>query len=177
MEEPPALLGFVLPRVFRDGQPFREIRRRLVEQYGIIELTELPDRTFAHSDVETILLLAHGANQGHVELQCATVQRQDLRRFLSSGEPTRSSKTQIPTGQAIILPALWRFPLERVWEALKGHPTLDSVAEVHRGIEYRLPLRTHFHELISTAPREGFALASSMSKRTSSPSMLARGIT
>ena len=157
MKVPPPLLGFVLPRVFRDGQGFREHRRRLVEQYGTIEITELPDRTFAHSDVETVLLLAHGENRGQVELRCATVQRQDLRQFFSTGEPTTSSSTSISTAEASAMPALWRFPLERVWDALKSHPNLSSVADVHRGIEYNVPLKANVNRLISASPRGGFA--------------------
>lgn len=157
LDHPPDLLGFVLPRVFRDGQAFRELRTRLVEKYGAIEITELPDRTFAHSDVETVLLLAHGRNHGHLELRCATVQHRDLPRFLTTGEPTRSSRAHIPTGEAVAMPALWRFPLEGVWDALSTYPTLGSVAEIHRGIEYRIPLKANWGKLVSEAPRKGFA--------------------
>lgn len=158
LDTPPALLGFVLPRSFRDGQSFREVRKRLVARYGTVEIIELPDRTFAHSKIQALLLLAQGPNQGHVDLTCAIVERQDLRQFLTIGEPTWSSVTRIPTSEAVAMPVLWRFPLEEVWSILRDYPTLDSVAEVHRGIEYRMPLKTHRDELILDNPREGFAL-------------------
>lgn len=53
--------------------------------------------------------------------------------------------------------ALWRFPLGVIWNALSEYTTLGSVADVHRGIEYRLPLRAHWDELVSAAPRREFA--------------------
>ena len=158
LDRPPALLGFVLPRVFRDGQSFREARKRLVEQYGAVEITELPDRAFAHSDVRAILLLAHGPSQGQVELRCSTVKRQDFGYFLATGEPSSTSATRLPTSEAAKMAVLWRFPLERVWENLKDHPQLETVAAVHRGIEYRVPLGEHRKKLVTDRPRRGFAL-------------------
>ena len=154
----PTLLGFVLPRAFRDGQSFREARKRLVQQYGIIEITELPDRTFAHSDVQAVLLLAYEPQQGTVELRCSTVYRQDVSHFLATGKPSRTSLTRLSTAEAADLPVLRRFPLERVWEALGKHPLLESIAEVHRGIEYKIPLREHWNKLVSSRPRRGFML-------------------
>ena len=158
LDSPPALLGFVLPHGFRDGRSFRNIRRRLVEQYGTIEITELPDRAFAHSDVQPILLLAHGLNQGQLELKCGTVQRADLSRFLNTGEPTTSSTVRVPTKEAAAMPSLWDFPLDAAWTFLRSYPTLETVAKPGRGIEYKVPLRANWSQLISSEPREGFAL-------------------
>ncbi len=158
LDHPPPLLGFVLPRVFRDGQSFREARERLVRNYGVIEITELPDRVFAHSDVRTVLLLAYEPSNGHVDLRCSTVDRADLHQFLTTGEPSRTSLTRFSTDEAASMPALWRFPLERLWEALQGHPVLKDGADVHRGIEYRVPFREHRNHLLSDRQKRGFEL-------------------
>jgi len=119
-------------------------------------MTELPDGMFAYSDVETLLLLAHGPNRGMVEVRRAAVHRQDLQRFFTTGQPTWSSTEVVPSAEAAHAGSLWRPPLQPVWQALGSYPQLGAVAEVHRGLEYVIPLRERRKELESDQPREGF---------------------
>ena len=58
LEQPPRLLGFVLPRVFMEGNEYRQLRVKLGELYNTFELLSLPDRVFEHSDAETVVLLS-----------------------------------------------------------------------------------------------------------------------
>ncbi len=151
---PPALLGFVLPRLFRSGKRFREARRRVAQTYRSVEITELPDSLFAHSDAESVLLIAHGRGAQTTKLLAKTVQKDDLEHFLRTGEPTSVREATITPEQAEV--ALWCYELERVWSALKDHPRLNSIATPRRGIEYQKKLRYHRAELTSIRPREGF---------------------
>lgn len=156
LQQPPDLLGFVLPRAFRDGQSYRPARHQLVDTYEQLELVELPDTAFTHSSAETILLLAHGHTTGTLRLRAATVRKPDYERFLHTGEPSSKAESILPVAEAARAPALWVSALERVWQALAEYPNLGTVADVHRGIEYNVPLAKNLPELVSTTPRPGF---------------------
>ena len=52
LQNPPKLLGFVLPRVFLMGRSYSELRSLLGSTYSSIEVLALPDRVFQHSNVE-----------------------------------------------------------------------------------------------------------------------------
>jgi hypothetical protein len=157
LQHPPRMLGFVLPRVFVDGQLYRDIRRQLATTYSDIDSIVLPDSVFQHSDVETVLLVAHkGAN--NVPRRSATfVSKASYPHFVQTGKPTWH--VDIPTGAAQNDrdPIFWQTQLQRVWEALVHLPLLGTIAEVHRGIEYNLPLKTHTTQLVADQPRPGFA--------------------
>lgn len=155
LERPPALLGFVLPHTFRDGQSYREARRRVAVRYGNVELLALPSRAFAHSDVVTVVLMAHGANSGRVRLRAASVRQGDFARFLATGRVSSEGETTLRTDEAKTLPELWVYPTPQAWRDLAKLPTLGDVAEIHRGIEYNVDLTSHRAEFISAVPRPG----------------------
>jgi hypothetical protein len=157
MRRPPAQLGFLLPKAFVSGQEYRDARRRLAEAYQEIDVLALPDTVFQHSDVETALLIAHGAREGAPQRHVASVSKDDYERFLQTGTP--SWREELPTNlvDPAGAPVFWRTPLWRIWEALKRLPRLGDVAEVHRGIEYQLSMRSHQEQLVSSKPKPGFA--------------------
>ncbi len=137
---PQACLGFVLPRPFLDGQNFRAVRERLVEKFESIELVDLPDKVFTHADVETALLIASSPIQKGTaaRVHFSEVRQTDLPRFLDLGEATRSDEVTISVENAsspgFLVPAL-----QDVWEFLENHPTLGSIASIHRGVEWQPP--------------------------------------
>lgn len=155
LADPPALLGFVLPWSFVEGQSFRDIRRKLVETYGQIEIVGLPDSVFRHSQVEPVLLLAYDKGNTPTILHCAEVQKQDYSQFIRTWEPSWKTETSITPSRAGR--ALWHHPLDRVFEQLDHLPQLGDIASIHRGIEYRVSFRTHSNELVRTSPSPGFA--------------------
>jgi hypothetical protein len=157
MQHPPKQLGFVLPKVFVSGQEYRDARRRLADAYQNIDVVALPDTVFQHSDVETVLVIAHSGRSDSPRRRVIGVAKQDYQQFLQIGVPTWQEV--LPTGlaDATSSPVLWRTPLERVWDALKHLARLGDVAEVHRGIEYRFALRDQADNLVSSQPRVGFS--------------------
>lgn len=157
MHYPPAQLGFVLPKAFLSGQEYRNARKQLAASYQEIGIVALPDTVFQYSDVETVLLTAHGARTRSPRHRIATVNKQDYDRFLQTGIPSWQEELPADLVDAANYPVFWRTPLWRVWETLSKLPRLGDVAEVHRGIEYRVPMRPHQAELVSSEPRSGFA--------------------
>ena len=49
LRNPPELLGFVLPHSFLSGRSYKELRTKLGETYGSLEIVSLPDGAFLHS--------------------------------------------------------------------------------------------------------------------------------
>ncbi|NQT51114.1 N-6 DNA methylase [bacterium] len=153
---PPAMLGFVLPRTFVTGRTYRLFHERIRDSYGRVELVALPDRVFTHSDAESALLLAcegRRASGTECQVRSSIVYDAGRRAFLADGsvgwDTLRSSPPEAPS--------LWTTPSEEVWERLDAAPKLRDVAEVHRGIEFSLPLdEEHRDRLISSRRRRGF---------------------
>ncbi len=136
---PDAVIGFVLPRPFVDGQSYRAVRRELAERFATVDLVALPDKVFRHAEVETALVLAHSPiTHETTRVQFSEVLKPQLPHFLDNGTPTRLDR-------GVFLPAEaelkgFHVPvLQEVWECLAHLPKLGSVAEIHRGVEWQSP--------------------------------------
>lgn len=143
LENPPLMLGFVLPRSFTDSGIYRAAREQLTGLYSDISVTALPDIAFRFSDAETVVILASGRPRGGRRLHRAFVSRRDYRRFVQTGRPTWEDVERIPAAQATA-PQLWRHPLAKgLEEQLAGFSNLGQVADIHRGVEYNTPVDEH----------------------------------
>jgi len=149
----PKMLGFVLPRVFINGPKFRSERIRLTELYGEIEITSLPRSAFQHSDVETVLVLAHGTRRDQPRIKVAAVRSNDYAQFLRTGHNSWETNVPIKKLQAKPAESLWYEPVQSVLDELAYLPRLESIADTHRGIEYNFPLKGLNHEVLSDQPQ------------------------
>jgi hypothetical protein len=154
LQQPPKMLGFVLPRVFADGQSYHEARKHIASLYGNIKLVELPDNAFNYSDAETVLLVAYGQRTTQQMWHSITVDRKDYQQFLSSGKPT--TRVAVPASFIEGGTQLWYNRLQPIWDALRQLPRLGDFVEVHQGLQYNISLDQHETELVSNVPREGF---------------------
>ncbi len=156
LQKPPKMLGFVLPRVFTDGQSYREIRKQIASSYNNITLVELPDNAFNYSDAETVLLLAHGQRTNHPLWRSISVENKDYQSFIYTGEAT--SHIEVPASfiQDEIGISLRYTRLQRIWDELASLQHLGEIADIHRGIEYNIPFRKNEAGLVSKEPRPGF---------------------
>lgn len=156
LEHAPDFLGFVLPLVFVDGQSYRDARRLLVSTYREVELLRLPDVAFQHSGVETVLLVAHGKGHRLASLRTGSVPKNEYRDFVQVGRSKLEEAVDPPLVGDASVPALWLYPLQRVWRALDGLPMYGQVANVRNGVEYRLRFKENEDKLVSSQPRPGF---------------------
>jgi len=159
LAKPPKMLGFVLPRTFIDGQRYIEARRKIAKLYNNISFVALPDNAFNYSDVETVLLIAHGEPTAQPTWKFALVDRKDYQQFLFTGQTTwqvQASASFIENQIYGYNPNFWYTPMHRLWDVLAELPRLESIANIHRGIEYK-SFRKNEPQLVSDVPREGFA--------------------
>jgi len=151
----PRLLGFVLPRTFLTGQAYRELRATVGSAYGRLELVALPDKVFRHSDAEAVLLLAEGKPNESVHIVSSSVDKEGLQVFKHRGMPSYRTERDVATIDLERID-LWEPPLSQVWERLRSYESFGSIAEVHRGIEYSIPLSSNREKFVSLHPQDGF---------------------
>jgi len=152
----PRLLGFVLPRTFITGQAYRELRATLGSAYGNLELVALPDKVFRHSDTEAVLLLAEGKPTEFAHVTSSLVEKGDLEIFRRRGMTTYRNERDISAVSIARSSTLWEPPLSQIWEQLRSYSRLSKIAEIHRGIEYTIPLKLNREKFVSSHPRDGF---------------------
>ena len=137
---PTGVLGFVLPHLFVDGRGYAEIRKRLAERFGSIELTLLPDKAF-EADAEVALLIAkdpipHEACRVSFRRVNDNDEAWDnfqLDHTVSTDHAATFSVQDVETG--LVVPEL-----PDVWKYLINHPPLGRFADIRRGIEWNQPL-------------------------------------
>jgi len=156
LDAKPDALGFVLPPIFVDGKKFKKMRERVERLYHDIEIVRLPERTFKASSLASALLIARDLRSSDASkvgtfIRSSGVTQSARENFLSTGAISFSrtalrTETE-PTGQ------LWISELDEVWRYLSGNPRFNSIATIHRGLEWKL---LHQTKAISRTPQSGF---------------------
>jgi type I restriction-modification system DNA methylase subunit len=142
LDASPEAIGFVLPRGFILDSQYAGIRQEIEKNYETIEIVSLPDRIFQVSGIESSLLIARDRRQskatGRTKLISTTVNDTDRTGFLSVGKiSSRSSDEKAVIAET--LGQLWLIELKDLWDYLSTYPTLGSVVEIHRGLEWNYP--------------------------------------
>lgn len=134
-----AMIGFVLPRPFLDGQSYRAVRRQIAERFAAVDLVALPDKVFRHAEVETVLLMAHSpAEHERIRVHFSEALKPQLAGFLTDGTVSRADNATFTPADAGLRG--FHVPvLQEVWEHLAHLSKLSSVAEIHRGVEWKAP--------------------------------------
>ncbi len=153
---PEGMLGFVLPYTLLRGAEYRNVRRRLAERFGHIEIVELPEsNVFYISEHRSVLLIAHepSPENGEVAITYKALEKTDREPSLVGFAVTRqdrASKTYHEAASNFAIP-----PLIEVWKFFKSSPGLKSIAKIHRGIEWQNSVPEG--ERRSDVPRKGFS--------------------
>ena len=89
---PQGMLGFVLPITLLRGEEYRNLRRRLAERFGHIEIVELPEsNVFYISEHRSVLLIAHepSTRTGVVSMTYKALEKTDRESSLVGFAVTR----------------------------------------------------------------------------------------
>ena len=148
------MMGLVLPQQFLTGVSYRGLREVLARRYREIDFVTLPDKVFTHAEMETVLVLAHGAKSAEqpTGVNFAEVRKRELKSFMASGRVTRQDRGEFDSIAAA--DGLWVSELHEVWERLQHLPKLGQIADIHRGVEWQPPFNEA--KYISAKPRKGF---------------------
>ena len=133
------LIGVVLPKSFLSGDNYKNERKYLLEEFAILNITELPEGVFSHATVETCVVTARKGRP-----------KQKTKHFIVD-RPSRDlfqSKQYIPYVDeleqdyfALAQQGRMIVPILReLWEHLAQNPRLGKYVTVHKGVEYQLGL-------------------------------------
>lgn len=134
---PPALLGFVLPRVFVENTGYNALREQVVLHYKNVSVVTLPERAFRETNTETALLIAHNLGTGGTCYASSSVNKDQWEMFRLTRKTFEPYESPTLTRNKKGLPRLWQPPLKSLWDYLKNAKTLNDHAKIRRGIEYR----------------------------------------
>jgi len=130
------ILGFVLPRVFIDGDAYKGMRGKIAERFGSVEVVTLPDKGWEHADKETVLLIAtepHGRHR-RVKVTHRKVAERDWQAFdwfhHVTSEDSETKSAEEARGRLSIP------DLGKLWHRLRHYRKLKDSASIHRGIEW-----------------------------------------
>jgi hypothetical protein len=159
LTHPPTMFGFVLPKSAIVGSRYRDLQDHIARSYQNIETISLPDRVFAFSDQETVLLLASGRNdsaQANVLTRTFWVKDNDRQSLLETGQ-LQGEVIRVVSRAAAERPIrLWNPPLSELWDYLEGYPELKDMTEIHWGIEWNISLKENRELLVSPFQEHGF---------------------
>jgi type I restriction-modification system DNA methylase subunit len=152
-----ALIGLVLPRSFVDGSDYKKQREFILQNFEIIALTDLPDRIFLHSDMETTILIARKTKPQLVQ-NVIYREVKDSERVIFR---TRHQVTRIDQVQQIYFENETRgrfiVPLLReIWEYLKYNSKFGDIADIKIGVQYESTLvKEKLNDVIRIQPFDG----------------------
>ena len=156
LQNPPQLLGFVLPRIFLTGKDYRKTRSLIGEIYSTIEILALPDNVFQHSEAESVLLLCSDRNGGTTNLKTGEIQRRNLNEFYTVRRSWYDAERKVVEAGKVFLDDLWQPPLAEVWQATADMKRLSDLSRIHRGIQYNIPFAKNKSDLVVYEDYQGF---------------------
>lgn len=159
LENPPAMFGFVLPKSAIMGERYIDIQDCIARTYEQIETIALPDRIFAFSDQETILVLASKRNKSakaNVLTRTFWVRENDRQSLLQMGRLPVGIDKNINRSIHTAPVSLWNVSLYEIWDYLKRYSGFGDIAELHQGIQWNISLEENRDTLIALEPKPEF---------------------
>ena len=154
---PRGVLGFVLPYNFADGRSYSAIRKAIAERFASVQITILPERSFEDADTDVALLIATDpiphANS-RVVVRRVYDDPDAWMRFDREHALSSENAETFTTDRACVGLVLAELP--EVWTALDNHRTLSTVADIHRGIEWKHRFNPQLH--LRSISTEGYRL-------------------
>jgi len=137
MDNPPAMLGLVLPQSFLSSPFYQDANKSLARCYEYVTIVELP-RIFRYADNETLALIASGrrGSGGKVAVRYGEVLPGKTESFVEDFHVSRerSKKLTVPTNTSAF--TLWIPTNDSLWDRVSHLAPLESVAELHKGINW-----------------------------------------
>ena len=135
---PDGVIGLVLPQGFLHGGQAEAVRRTLLEQFEIREITLFPDQVFNFSDAESCVIVARRVIAPVTKpVRFRWVREPDMAHFAQDYAVT--AEQPAPPAQFLRTPkASLRIPqLDEVWEACRLLERFSSVAQIGKGLEHK----------------------------------------
>ena len=137
--QPGSVFGVVVPQSLLHGTFAEDVRRYLIEQFELREVSLFPDKVFSFSDAESAVLLGRRLpehSSSRTTLRFRRIRESQLSRFRKTYDAPNSRTIEQSRFNA---KGRWdmRVPdLEEVWLALADNPKAADLAEIANGLDY-----------------------------------------
>ncbi len=136
---PGALLGVVLTQSLLDSGAGKDIRKKILEGFDILEIDLLPGGVF-YSQADSVVIMLRKREKGDAEIRSKTVYVREVR----SKDLARFSQNAVFTRTYSVRPEEWRSPEYRItlspladlWERLaQDHRPLKKFVKLRNGLQ------------------------------------------
>lgn len=137
--EPGGVFGIVIPQTVLHGAFAKDIRRFMLENFELREITLFPDKVFSFSDAESAVLLGRRLPQHSRRKPIVRFQRIRERQMPAFRESYSILMSQYVEQSRFDDSVRWdmRVPdLADVWNSLDEYPILEDIAEIGIGLVY-----------------------------------------
>ena len=139
LQQPPRLLGLVLPQSFLSDPVYQDANRRMARRYDSVRVVELP-RVFRYADNETVAVMASGlrADGRSVKVHYSEVRKDGVDQFLEDWHVTEARTEDVPVPPPTGGPrfTLRLLPKKSIFAQFKTQLTLRDVADVRQGLHW-----------------------------------------
>lgn len=162
MDQPPKLLGLILPQSFLSSPSYQDANRKIAQRYSEVSVVELP-KLFKYADNETVAILGSGLRNGgeRTSVHYSEVLPTGVNAFYQTGEVShlRAGKLKIQGANRQF--TLWIPPKGSLFTSLPSQHCLGDLATGHKGINWKprrdgLPRTRPRTDTASDATRPGF---------------------
>lgn len=147
LDSKPSAIAFVMPQAVIADSQYTSLRQRIEREFNQIELVALPDRVFVQADFESALLIGRDprpeGRASMVTVRSATVSDAQRENFLAGCHRPEFRSRTFHSDPLQTQGSLWVPEMSELWEALVNYPTLSSIAELHRGLEWQSGHQAH----------------------------------
>jgi N-6 DNA Methylase len=132
------VFGIVMPQTILHSTQGKALRRKLLDEYDISEITLFADKVFNYGEPETAVILGRrvGTEKKHGSVIYRRVREEQIETYAKSLAP--SSLARMPTtqfeaqGGSLLVPEL-----SEVWEKLQNRPKLGQLIEGGQGFQHK----------------------------------------
>jgi hypothetical protein len=163
LQNPPRLLGLVLPQSFLSDPIYRDANREMARRYDLIQIVELP-RIFRYADNETVAIMASGLRvEGRTSrVHYAEVPKDGAERFLEDWRVSATRTADVPVSSVGARHFTLRLlPQNSIFGKINSQLKLGDVVEIHKGVNWikrtdRKPKTAPRTDVASDTEKEGF---------------------
>lgn len=153
--QPGSVFGFVMPQSMLHGRFARDVRKSMLEDFELREISLFADNVFSFADVESTVLIGRRKEEKKTARSKVLFQRVrewEMDRFRSTYET--SNPKHVPQSRFVEVEE-WdmRIPdLEEVWSHLAENVAIEKLATMGKGLEYKGKFLEKGSETISAEP-------------------------
>ena len=137
---PDGVFGFVLPQTFLHAKQAADVRRILLRNYEISEISLFADKVFNYGEPESTVVIGRrlartGTSRSPIRYQ--RIREGQIEEFSRCYEP--SSRTDVTPARIADTEAFSLLvpDLSDVWNAMAAFPTFDQFADLGKGFDFK----------------------------------------